>query len=60
MAKRHMKIHLTSQIIREKQIKLQRDNTSHQSEWPSLKNLQTINVKEGVEKGISLALLVRM
>ena len=50
MAKRHMKIYSTSQIIREKQIKLQWDNTSHHSEWPSLKNLQTINVKEGVEK----------
>ena len=24
--------------------------TSHQSEWPSLKSLQTINAKEGVEK----------
>ena len=25
--------------------------TSHQSEWPSSKNLQTINAGEGVEKG---------
>ena len=32
------------------QIKLQRGITSHQSEWPSSKNLQTINAGEGVEK----------
>ena len=30
--------------------KLQWDITSHQSEWPSSKSLQTINVGEGVEK----------
>ena len=27
------------------------DTTSHRSEWPSSKNLQTINDGEGVEKG---------
>ena len=30
--------------------KLQWDTTSHQSEWPSPKNLQTINAAERVEK----------
>ena len=30
--------------------KLQWDITSHQSEWPSSKSLQTINAGEGVEK----------
>ena len=30
--------------------KLQWDITLHQSEWPSLKNLQTIKAGEGVEK----------
>ena len=30
--------------------KLQWDITSHQSEWPSLKSLQTINAGEGVKK----------
>ena len=32
----------------------------HQSEWPSSKNLQTINAREGVEKGNAPALLVGM
>ena len=32
------------------QIKLQWDITSPQSEWPSSKNLQTINAGEDVEK----------
>ena len=32
----------------------------HRSEWPSSKNLQTINAGEGVEKGNALALLVGM
>ena len=40
----------TSFIIREMQSKLQWDITSHQSEWPSSKSLQTINAGEGVEK----------
>ena len=34
--------------------------TSHQSEWPSSKNLQTINAGEGAEKRDPLALLVGM
>ena len=40
--------------------KLQRDMTSHHSEWPSSKSLHTINAGEGVEKGNPLALLVGM
>ena len=31
-------------------MKLQSDTTSHQSEWPSSKSLQTINAGEDVEK----------
>ena len=34
--------------------------TSHQSEWPSSKSVQTINAGEGVEKRNTLALLVGM
>ena len=46
MAKRHMKRGSISLIIREIQIK----TTSHWSEWPSSKSLQTVNAGEGVEK----------
>ena len=41
----NMKRCLTLLIVREMQIK-----TTHQSEWPSSKSLQTINVGQGVEK----------
>ena len=49
MAKRHIKIFTTSLIIGEMKSKLQWDIASHQSEWPSSKNLLTINAGEGVE-----------
>ena len=48
IAYKHMKECSTS--LEKCKSKLQCDIISHQSEWPSSKNLQTINAGEGVEK----------
>ena len=37
-------------LLEKHKSKLQWDITSHQSGWPSLKSLQTINAGEGVKK----------
>ena len=53
MAKKYMKICSTLLVIRETKIKTTMSfviTNLHQSEWPSSKNLQTINAREGEEK----------
>ena len=49
MANKHTKNAQHCSLLEKCKSELQ-NYTSHQSEWPSLKNLQTINAGEGVEK----------
>ena len=49
MAKRHMQYTQHHKLLKKCKSKLQRAITSHQSEWPSSKNLPTINTG-GVEE----------
>ena len=60
MANKHMKSTQHCSLLEKCKSKQQWDITSHQSEWPSSKSLQTINAGEGVEKKECLALLVGM
>ena len=50
MANKHFKKTLNIPDIREIQIKIPRDTTSHQSKWPSLIRSQITNAGGGVEK----------
>ena len=50
MANKHMKNAQHHSLLEKCKSKLQWDITSHQSEWPTSKSLQTINSREGVEK----------
>lgn len=52
------KVHSTSLIIKEMQIKLQWGHRLICSEWPLSKNPQTINAAEGMAKGNPPTLLV--
>ena len=50
MANKHMKNAQHHSLLEKCKSKLQWDITSHWSEWPSSKSLQTINAGEGVER----------
>ena len=47
---KRVKLHLLCSLLEKCKSKLQWDTTSHCSEWPSSKSLQTINAGEDVEK----------
>ena len=50
MANKHMKGAQYHSLFEKCKSKLQRNITSHSSEWPLSKNLQAINAGKGVEK----------
>ena len=50
MVNKHMKRCSNCSLLEKCKSILQRDITSHWSEWPSSKSLQTITTGEGVEK----------